>query len=160
MTITPPVGAFGAAPAAVSGNNVVGRYLDSSGDHSFLYDGSAYTTLTPPGFNIYATGVSGKNVVGLYFDVNGTTGLSSEVHGFLYNGSSYVTLTPPGAANSDALGVSGDDVVGDDFDGSGIQIGAFKYDISTGVYTTSPCLEPAHPPVLWAFLATTSSGRL
>src|SRR5436190_11950514 len=117
-TLDPP-GAYQshAIATGVSGNHVAGVYWDASNiRHAFFYDGSTYTTLTPPGTSVegsgyqagttYATGVSGNNVVGWYLDSSGAT------HGFLYNGTTYTTLNPPGAASSIALAVSGNNVVG------------------------------------------------
>ena len=51
----------------ISGNNIVGAYLDSSGQQNgFLYDGTSYTTLDDPlGTNgTYAQGISGNLIVG------------------------------------------------------------------------------------------------
>jgi hypothetical protein len=50
----------GTAATAVSGNNVIGDYDDAGGtEHGFLYNGSGYTTLDPPGSRCtYAYGVS------------------------------------------------------------------------------------------------------
>ena len=57
----------------VSGSNVVGAYTDSNGiSHSFLYDGSTYTTLNDPlalnGTTV--TGIDGNTIVGHYGDAN------------------------------------------------------------------------------------------
>ena len=32
----------------IDGNNIIGVYTDSSGDHGYLYDGASYTTLDYP----------------------------------------------------------------------------------------------------------------
>ena len=70
------------AATGISGNNIVGYYIDATGfGHGFLYNGSSYTTLDDPlatGVTA-AYGISGNNIVGVYGDA--TTGFG---HGFLY----------------------------------------------------------------------------
>jgi hypothetical protein len=149
-TLNPP-GAYQskATATAVSGNNVVGVYWDSSNiRHAFLYNGSGYTTLTPPGTSVegtgyqagttYATGVSGNSVVGWYLDS------SMQTHGFLYNGSTYTTLDPPGSVSSTALAVSGNNVVGTFTNASGVSTG-FLYDGSTYTTLLAPQNLPTNP---------------
>jgi hypothetical protein len=73
-----------AYPLGISGNNIVGFYLDSSDNaHGFLYNDSTqtYTTLDDPlagsgYFGTYACGISGNNIVGYYQDSSG------QEHGF------------------------------------------------------------------------------
>ena len=76
----------------ISGNNIVGTYVDSSGNNNgFLYNGSTYTTLNDP-LGVYGTfvdGIDGNNIVGSYTDSTGNN------NGFLYNGSTYTTLNDP-----------------------------------------------------------------
>ena len=122
----------------ISGNNIVGAYLDSSGQQNgFLYDGTTYATLDAPlGTNgTYAQGISGSCIVGYYED-------SSDLdHGFLYNGSTstYTTLddplaSPDGKVNGTrAYGISGSNIVGAYLDSSGQQNG-FLYNGTS--YTT------------------------
>ena len=63
----------------ISGNNVVGTYLNGGSHQGFLYNGSSYTTLTVPGATwTWALGISGNNIVGWY-------GTGSSYQGFLYN---------------------------------------------------------------------------
>jgi hypothetical protein len=77
----------------IAGGNIVGYYLDNTGDHGFLYNGTAYSTLDDPagsissgGMGTFAYGVdSSGDVVGRYED-----GLGSS-HGF---------LATPAAANT------------------------------------------------------------
>ncbi len=73
-----------------SGSNVVGYYIDRSGNtHGFLYDGSNYTTLDFPGaINTYAWGVDGSDIVGWYQDASGAA------HGFLLYASQVSTMAP------------------------------------------------------------------
>jgi hypothetical protein len=99
----------------VSGNNVVGEYIDGSGhQYGFLYNGSSYTTLNVPGsYGTIACGVSGNNIVGCYQTTSG------QVDAFLYNGTSYTTLNIPGDdGNAQAWGISGNKIVGYYYDGS------------------------------------------
>ena len=76
----------------VSGKNVVGYYLDASGrSHGFLYNGTTYSTIDPPGsLGANATAVSGNIVVGNYNDRSG-----GHTVGFLFDGSTYTTLDVP-----------------------------------------------------------------
>jgi hypothetical protein len=122
----------------ISGGNIVGNYYTGSPEtpsyHSFIYDGSSYTTLPEvPGISyVAALGISGSNIVGQYNDSPGT----ATAHGFFYDGSTYTTLvdpmTVPGGETS-AWGVSKSNVVGF-YEGSGGVDHGFLYDGST--YTT------------------------
>jgi hypothetical protein len=116
---------------AVSGNNVVGYYANSSNSvdfTGFLYNGSTYTTIAPAGsISSYCYGVSGNTVVGGYLDS------SSVQHGLLYNGTTYTVIDPPGTTNSYCNAVSGSNVVGVYDDSGGTRHG-FLYNGST--YTT------------------------
>jgi probable HAF family extracellular repeat protein len=132
-TIDPP-GCIQSTATAISSNNVVGEYQDTTGEtHGFLYSGGAFTTLDPAG-SIFtqATGLFGPNVVGYYQDVN------SVHHGFLYNGTSYVTLDPSGSVSTHASGIYGNNVVGYYIDSQEVYHG-FLYNTG-GTYTT---LDPA-----------------
>ena len=114
--------------AAISDNNIVGRYCvgNATAYSGFLYDGSTWTTLDYPGAtSTWAVGVSGTNVIGTY--QNGFLR-----HGFLYDGSSYITLNPPGSVWLTAAAISGNQIVGD-YEDSGGQC-ASLYNGST--YTT------------------------
>ena len=64
----------------VSGNKVVGHYINDTGTHGFLYDGTNYTTIDDPlsDGNTWATGISGTTIVGGY------TGATDDTpHGFI-----------------------------------------------------------------------------
>jgi hypothetical protein len=50
--------------------------------------------------------VSDNNVVGQFYDAGGIE------HGFLYNGSGYTTLDYPGSTDTEAFGISGNNVIG------------------------------------------------
>jgi len=89
----------------IDGSNIVGSYLDGSGiGHSFLYNGSSWTTLDVPG---YVNDIDGSNMVG-------SDGASS----FLYNGSSWTTLDMPGAHSTLAFSIDGNNIVGGYYDAS------------------------------------------
>ena len=118
---------------AISGNNVVGNYNDSSSGHGFLYNGSTYTTLDYPGGNgTEAEGLSGSKIVGGY-----TTSTFVNL-GFLYDGSTWTTLDDPLAGNpfrTTAFGISGNTIVGTYFPTGDPTLGrGFLYNGTT--YTT------------------------
>jgi len=100
----------GTFASGISGGNIVGWYVDMSGDtHGFLYNGSTYATLDDPNGvgSTYAQGISGNNIVGFYTDHTGKT------HGFLYNGKTYTTLDAPGGVGATyAQGIDGNNIVG------------------------------------------------
>jgi len=56
----------------------VGNYVDSTGQHGFLYDGGVFTTIDVPGASFTAAfGIAPSGqIVGSYFDSTGE-------HGFL-----------------------------------------------------------------------------
>jgi hypothetical protein len=114
---------YGTHPQAISGNDVVGYYYDSTAAaHGFLYNTTtnAWTTLDAPsaalGIGTLAFGISGNNIVGYYYDS------SDALHGFLYNigSSTWTTLDDPlGVQGTAALGIEGATVVGNYLDSSG-----------------------------------------
>jgi hypothetical protein len=124
-TLDDPFGVKGTFAEGVSGNDVVGYYVDSASiAHGFLYNGSTYTTLNDPlgSRGTYAYGISDNNVVGFYYDSLGMP------HGFLYDGSSYSTIDDPlGAHGTFPLGISGKNIQGSYADSSGVAHG-FVYD--------------------------------
>jgi len=129
-TTLDPSGSTGTQATGISGNNVVGWYVDgNSVDHGFIYNNGTYTTLDPTG-SLYtqALGVDGNNVVGTCY-LNKAAGLE----GFLYNGGNYTTINPSGSTSTQALGVSGANVVGYYYDSNQVTHG-FLY--NGGVYTT------------------------
>ncbi len=130
-TFAPPGATSGGVYATgVSGGNVVGYYYETGGplsgtpSYGFLYNGTTYTTLAPPGAtDTYAEAISGGNVVGYYETSAGRD------YGFLYNltTDTYTTLAPPGATDTYAEAISGGNVVGW-YEGSGGDY-AFEYQI-------------------------------
>jgi hypothetical protein len=107
----------------ISGNNIVGDYFDATGTHGFLYNGSSWTTLDDPlaPGDTAAFGINGNNIVGTY---ELSTAFEAHRHGFLYDGNSHTTFDDPLATNSgnlsytEALGISGNNIVGDYADGT------------------------------------------
>jgi hypothetical protein len=121
----PDTGAgVGTENIAVSGNTVLGQYLDSGHlGHGFLYNSGNYTTLpNPPAakpsdpggpghpteYHTHFRAISGSNVVGYYYDTD------NRQHGFLYSGSDFsiTDIDAPGATSTAAVDVSGDNIVG------------------------------------------------
>jgi len=105
--LTCPLGS-GTFAEGISGNNIVGWFLDASGnDHGFIYNGSTYAELDYPGeTNTQILGISGSDMVGRYKDSSGNQ------HGFLYDGSTFTTLDVPSASQTIAYGIDGNEVVG------------------------------------------------
>ena len=73
----------------------------------FLFDGSGYHDILPPGsVECYITSVSGNNVAGTYYDAN------YQQHGFIYDGANYTTIDVPGGSSAAIDVISGNGVVG------------------------------------------------
>jgi hypothetical protein len=96
-------------PSGIDGDNIVGNYSDSNGQHGFLYNGTGWRSLDYPGAtstSIY--GISGNNIVGTHLD--------SRQRAFLYDGTDWVSLSYPGSSwTFTASGVCGGKVVGNYF---------------------------------------------
>ncbi len=112
-------------PAASGGNTFVEGVNPTNGDlvgwyqatsqsspHSFLFDGTHWTTLDDPQafFGTEAYAASGTSVVGQF------TGVSSGYLGFDFSGTSWTTIDPPSASLSQGgtniVGISGSRLVG------------------------------------------------
>jgi len=121
----------------VDGLNVVG----SSGSFGFLYNGSTYSTIRPPGAtSSEAIDIDGDRIVGTFGDATGR-------HGFLYDGSTYTTLNHPSAVKGTiAAGIDGNNIVGWYLDAKNVPHG-FLYDGSA--YTTIDSPLGAHGTQLW-----------
>jgi hypothetical protein len=84
MTINDPQGVKGTVATGISGNDIVGYYLDASFHaHGFVYDGTTYTTFDDPlgTSESFAYGIQGPTIVGSY-NVNDSEGTS---YGFAYD---------------------------------------------------------------------------
>jgi hypothetical protein len=72
-------GATDTQTSDIFGGNVVGWYINGSGNHGFLYDGSNWTTIDfPLATQTYITGIYGNDIVGYYTNASGD-------HGFVYS---------------------------------------------------------------------------
>ncbi len=109
--------------SGISGDEIVG------GDTLSNFVTGTYTTLNVPGT---AWSISGNNIAGYYYNSNG-----NNWDGFVYNITSqtYITLADPnGYIYTYAYGISGNNVVGDYFNGSSWQ--GYIYNITSQTYTT------------------------
>ncbi|MBN1908195.1 MAG: dockerin type I repeat-containing protein [Pirellulales bacterium] len=108
----------------VSGANIAGTYSDSGGYHTFVHDGTGYTTLVrPPGIQYdIPHDISGNNVVGECYDSMGR-------HGYFHDGASFTVFDGPGATFTCSWAVSGDIAVGEYSDGPSLF--GFLYDGAT-----------------------------
>jgi hypothetical protein len=133
--IQPPGGGVDIAARGISGNKIVGYFVNASGNHGFMFDGTSYSTFDHPlGVNgTSLLGISGNTIVGTYGDA------SKLLHGFLYDGVTYTTIDFPGAKATWAYGVSGNNVIGSYTDSIGISRG-FLYNGSTFTTLNDPFL--------------------
>ncbi|MGD0899674.1 MAG: PEP-CTERM sorting domain-containing protein [Thermoguttaceae bacterium] len=130
-TLDDPLSPNGTYLQGISGNNIVGW----SGARAFVYNGSFTALPANPATQrgISACGIDGNNSVGWCYG-----GSSWTPRGFLYNNSNYTMLDDPLAGQgsgqgTEALGVSGGNIVGEYTDSSNKQHG-FLFDGSS--YTT------------------------
>jgi hypothetical protein len=111
-------GAFG-----ISGNKIVGQYLDSSLNfHGYVYDGTSFTTLDDPNIAVgdeWCVGIDGDNIIGI-------DGLG---HSYVYDGSTFKSIAVPNAGSTSASAISGNLIVGS-YEQSGHEHG-FIYDGTT-----------------------------
>jgi uncharacterized protein (TIGR03437 family) len=107
FTFDPP----GSILTLISGINnsgqIVGRYQDSSGLHSFLRTGAIYPNIEAPGANPGETAANGVNNLG---QVVGSYTAGSASHGFLLaaDGKTFVTFEVPGETTLRAINDNGD----------------------------------------------------
>lgn len=92
----------------VSGINnqgvVMGAFSDPQGNHGFVYDGVAYTTIDIPAATTFAAGINDAGTVaGYYLLASGTTQI---FHGFTSNGVSHTTVDVPGATHTGLAGIT------------------------------------------------------
>jgi len=121
----------------IDGFNVVG----SAGSFGFLYNGSTYSTIRPPGAtSIEAIDIHGNRIVGTFGDATGR-------HGFFFDGATYSTLNHPLAVKGTiAAGLDGNNIVGWYLDGKNVPHG-FLYDGAN--FTTIDSPLGAHGTQLW-----------
>jgi hypothetical protein len=110
----------------ISGSLIVGTYYNSTGMHSFLYDGQTWTTLNAPGAGTTLVQDNfGDSFVGSYYTSSG----GKAAYSFLYDGTSWSTLSKSGAVNIRAYGIDGSNIVGSYDDSYGKH--GFLYDGQT-----------------------------
>jgi hypothetical protein len=153
----------GTTPFGISGTNIVGYYIDASGNtHGFLYNGSAWTSLDDPAAEsgssggTYAFDISGANVVGNYVDAGGQT------RGFLYNNVSGVWTTlnePLQEFGTSPSGISGTNIVGDYWDRNDNVHGFLQSGTSWTTFD-NPLAPVGHSPAGGTFLRGIEGTRL
>src|SRR5689334_12670077 len=80
FTFDPPGSIFTIVTGINNNGQIVGRYQDASGLHSFLRTGAVYPTIDAPGSNPYQTAANGVNNLG---QVVGSYTVGADTHGFL-----------------------------------------------------------------------------
>jgi hypothetical protein len=95
----------------IDGGNLVGNYQEGdASSHSFLYNGSTWTTIDyyPGAKSSSVASISGDNIVGNYGQSSGLG------HGFVYNykTTQWTTLDFPGAFNTTICDIDGQNIVG------------------------------------------------
>ena len=128
LTLDATGAANGTYLTGVSGSNIVGYYIDSANNsHSFLYNGTTFTTLSDSnGFDIGAIGISGSNI--LAYDT-GNISVFFFSDGICTN---IGNLTPPNADDPQATGIDGNNIVGIASDNNAT-MSSFLY--AAGVYS-------------------------
>ena len=145
QTLDDPLAVYLTYANGISGDKIVGQYVDYNGAHGYLYANGSFTTLDDPSGvgSTTAQGIDGGNIVGWYRDSSGG------YHGFLYNGSEYTTLDDPNAVTQTrggyggtfVNGISGTNIVGYYTDGSG-NVHGFLYNGSTYTTLDDPLATP------------------
>jgi hypothetical protein len=106
----------------ISGNRIVGTYLELGSQHGFIYDGSSWSALDAPGAkSTWIQDNFGNSAVGTYDTTSGQT------YSFFYDGTNWTTLSKSGATGIRASGIYGNNIVGSYADSSSKQHG-FIYD--------------------------------
>lgn len=108
VTLDYPTGTFGTYVQGIYGTNIVGLGYDIAlgSGHSFLYNGSSFTTLSNSVGAVDAFGISANGtIVGYSYD--GTTD-----HGFVYSGTNYATIDYPLSTLTAIYGIDGNNIVG------------------------------------------------
>ncbi len=92
----------------ISGNKIAGYFMDDSATtHGYVYDGNSFTTIDNPYSPVtFVAGIDGNKVIGNFTS-------SNIEHSFVYDGTSYTLIDDPlGTRTTEALGISGNQVVG------------------------------------------------
>lgn len=102
LTLTTGPGGILLDPRGINNlGQIVGDFVNSTGEHGFLQSGSTFTAINFPGaITTSALGINDMGeIVGSYTNASGE-------FGFLYSGGHYQTIDCPGAADGNALGIS------------------------------------------------------
>lgn len=114
--LTPPGSTQSIAVGINDSNQVVGAYLNGTGNYGYLYSGGTFSTLSVPGAHIstpffyyggagtLASGINDNgDIVGDWSPTNSSPG-----QGFFYNGTSFsnTTISSPGAATTQLYDVN------------------------------------------------------
>lgn len=106
-----PTAVHGTAALGISGEKIVGNYLDADWNpHGFLFDGTNFFKIDHPSGVSRTTvaGISGSKIVGNYTEANNTT------HGFLFDGTNYINVDHPlGIGRTSLTGISESRIIGD-----------------------------------------------
>lgn len=99
----------------ISGNRMVGVYIDSAREYrGCIYDETGWTSLAYPGASLtWPRGIEGRNIVGSVI----VDGWESA---FLYDGTSWTTFLYPGSFTTIADAIDGDRVLGTYADANGV----------------------------------------
>jgi probable HAF family extracellular repeat protein len=115
---------------------VAGSYIDSNGEHGFVYDDGTFTTLNVPGATVTsALAINDRGeVVGDYSD--GSVGHATG-GGFIYDDGTYTTLNVPGATSTNAGAINDHGEVVGNYLSAGEELG-FIYDNGTFTALNGP----------------------
>jgi hypothetical protein len=126
--LTNPNSANGDEVSGISGNKLVGVFIDNNNStHGYVYDGTNFTTLVSPYSSFStATGIDGNTIVGSYGS-----------GGYKFNGSSYSQVNDPVGTDTTPLDISGNRIVGY-YAAAGPAYHGFYFDGSTFVTLNEP----------------------
>ncbi|HUB26263.1 MAG TPA: hypothetical protein VL992_12610 [Tepidisphaeraceae bacterium] len=119
----------------VSGNTIVGYYVNSSGnDNGFVDNNGSFTTIDDPfafgQFGTQVVGISGNTIVGAYQDSRTGT-----VRGFIDSAGTFTPLDAPAAAGiTQITGISGNSVIGF-YEDSDYAWHSFEYNVAAQTFT-------------------------
>jgi probable HAF family extracellular repeat protein len=142
-TIDVPGAGLTAAHGINDRNQIVGGYIGSSGNLSFLWDAGSFTTIAVPGAReTAAVGINnGGQIVGQYLDASG-----SQYHGFLWDAGSVTTIDVPGAKNTYPRGINDLGQIVGAYQDASFRLHGFRWD--AGVVTTID-VPGAQSDVVW-----------
>ncbi len=136
-TLDAPFVVYQTIAYGISGDNIIGTYDASDGQHGFVYEVETKTwnVIDIPGTEMVEMfGISGNDAVGSYY-----TSTPNKWHGLLYNivTRSWASLDMPGADSMNSTGIDGDNIIGQWLGGaSGLH--GFLYDGATWTTLNAP----------------------